>query len=57
MERERQLQEIHRQLSDICTKAKLENTINIYSVNLIFENLLRDILNCRDFCGYVVRLA
>ena len=45
MERERQLQEIHRQLSDICTKAKLENTINIYSVNLIFENLLRDILN------------
>jgi len=31
MERERQLQEIHRQLSDICTKAKLENTINIYS--------------------------
>jgi WD40 repeat protein len=52
MERERQLQEIHRQLSDICTKAKLENTINIYSVNLIFENLLRDILNCIYECQF-----
>lgn len=52
MERERQLQEIHRQLADICTKAKLENAINIYSVNLIFENLIRDILNCIYECRF-----
>lgn len=52
MEREKQLQEINRQLSNFCSQIKLENAVNINSANIISENLIGELLNCILGCHF-----
>lgn len=52
MKREKQLQEIYRQLAGICAQVKLENAVGVYAINIYFENLIRDLLNCIFGCQF-----
>lgn len=52
MKREKQLQEIYRQLAGICAEVKLENAVGVYAINIYFENLIRDLLNSIFACQF-----
>ena len=52
MKREKQLQEIYRQLASICAEVKLENAVGVYAINIYFENLIRDLLNSIFACQF-----